>query len=396
MRRGRRLAAAGACVALEAAGVAGLLGVGVTAAVADSSLTGLITSPTSSSPLTAPGWALAGSFQISGTSPTIDQVTLSVTPEAGQPIPGAAITWCQGTSNGCGQSSVTFSWTVPPLSYNGAYRADAEATGTEHQLGGTTPHSGSAATVHFKLAIPPAVPRGLTEVTDTKARTVKLTWNRNVEPDTAGYYVQREGPSDSQYTVLPNGGVYQPPAGVQTVSLTDTSVPRPGGTYRYQVFALRGGADPGSLVASTMPATTTAALPEAPAPPTTAGAGTGGGSGSATTTPSPVVVSPGAADGNQFRALRPTVALPSRPATTPDAEPPDTGYKQRLPYQSPTVTELVPEQAAPSSRPVTTVRRVLNQRALLTSIAIAAMVFVFAFQIRWLAKTVGPPAGPPS
>jgi fibronectin type 3 domain-containing protein len=76
-----------------------------------------------------------------------------------------------------------------------------------------------------KDVFPPAVPTGLHAIIGT--RTVELSWDRDVEPDLAGYHLYRaEG--DGQLT--------QVPAKLVAPSYSDHEV-HAGGHYRYAVSA---------------------------------------------------------------------------------------------------------------------------------------------------------------
>ena len=73
---------------------------------------------------------------------------------------------------------------------------------------------------------PPAAPVGLTALAG--AASIELTWERNTEPDLAGYYLYRAG-ADGAFARL--GGLLEAPAS------SDRDV-KPGIRYRYAVSAV--------------------------------------------------------------------------------------------------------------------------------------------------------------
>jgi hypothetical protein len=84
---------------------------------------------------------------------------------------------------------------------------------------------------------PPAVPSGLRTIVGTK--TVELSWNRNTEPDLAGYRVYRaEGDGPSQVVA----------AALTGPSYSDHDV-KSGGRYRYRVLAFDQVGNPSDLSA---------------------------------------------------------------------------------------------------------------------------------------------------
>ncbi|MHB8671596.1 MAG: hypothetical protein ACYDAD_13735 [Acidimicrobiales bacterium] len=371
------------------AAIAVVLGSSAPPADADAALTGTITSPAPAgggggqARLTTPSFTLSGSFHLSGESPTIDSVTLTVSPEAGQPVPVESTVYCRGTTGGCGGPDATFSWTIPPLAYNGAYRVEATASGTEHHLVGTTDHQGAAGPVEVGLAVPPGAPRALTVKVQPGSRSPVLSWARNGEPDMVGYVVLRTPPGTTRSEPAGSGQVAQPPPSTGTIVFRDIGLPAGGGSYRYDVYAVRTGTSSQDLVASGAPASGTATV--APAP----NAAPGGSS--STSSPS----SAGAT-----RATTGLAGVTSRlrdryqgPAPAPLGEQaPDTGFSPVLPFRrapggaSDALGSDGPAGGARLAGRAGRADSSPNHRALLTSVASASLLFVLAFHVRRLAS----------
>jgi hypothetical protein len=171
--------------------------------------------------------------------------------------------------------------------------------------------TGEADPVSFKVAVPPPSPTDATVAVNDAAKTAVLSWERDTQPDIVGYAIQRKGPADANFGVV-GGGVPQPSSG--RASFND-NLSEGGGTYTYQITALRVGGDgdrgntSGWLLSKPATASGTAAGPTAPPP-----AGANGPSGYI-----------------DLAKLAGVKVPPNAPPKTAP-EPPDTGFKQQLPY----------------------------------------------------------------
>lgn len=96
--------------------------------------------------------------------------------------------------------------------------------------------------VNFSVAIPPAQVEGLEAGYDEGTKDVRLTWARNSEADLLGYFVERNSPGPSGFVRI----------GPQLLPADQTSFTDPGidDEHRYQVTAVRRGAEPESRLVS--------------------------------------------------------------------------------------------------------------------------------------------------
>jgi hypothetical protein len=336
-----------------------------------------------------------------GTRPAIDSVRILVAPAAGQAVSPVESTWCTGSSNGCGSPGVGFSWTTPALTHNGPYQVTVTATGSQHPANPLTEHcdgecqqTGSASAT-LRIAVPPAMPRSATASADPAAHAVKMSWGRNMEPDTIGYAVQRKAPGESGFQPLAQ--VAQPPASSATVTYTDATAIA-GGAYGYQVVAVRRGGDESQFVTSN-PASASA-LVEGP-PPTAAGGGTGGSSGGSGSSGSgggqqvaapgrpPILVQSGTVDASKFSVLQSQVQIPnSQGSTTATTIEPDTGFDQALPFRKGATTATTVDPDGARFPAIVHAGTDDNRKALLVSLAFAAIVFIIAFHVRYLMRRI--------
>lgn len=226
--------------------------------------TGGITGPSDGAVLTETRPTISGSFSHSADpitgSGTVDQVSVIM-----RSLKGYG-SWTAPTFQGNGGSTLNFTWQAPSLAYNGPYEAQAQAQG-RHQLDAAQQTSGISVR-RFSLAVPPAAPTGLTSSVVRAKQQVNLTWNRNPEPDTLGYDVQRQASGASTWKSIGQ---------VTTTSSTDV-VPDPG-TWKYRVIAVRAGATDTEGVTSEPSALTTATVEPPPTTTSTTASRTGGGSG---------------------------------------------------------------------------------------------------------------------
>lgn len=145
--------------------------------------------------------------------------------------------------------AVSFPW-------NGAYGVNLTASAKDGVLDSengdrTFPNS-------FTVDAPPVAPSGVTATADGKTRVVTVSWPANTEPDMVGYEVQKQSSSGAWTTF----------AVTDRTAVTDESTANKGGTYRYQVRALRQSAQAGRLNPSLFSSPAAATVP-APPPQTT-------------------------------------------------------------------------------------------------------------------------------
>jgi hypothetical protein len=416
----RRLAAIAAFLAPA------LLAVGTGPARAGEGPTGRITSPAQNAVVTRPNPTIAGEFHPAegalGTG-TVDQVTVTVE-RLGHPDQRVDETF-PGRDDG---EPVRFTWTTPPLPFNGAYRATAVGRGTE-----VLDTDGPDTTVvrrDFSLEAPPAVPSGVAASVDRGIVTV--TWKPNTEPDLLGYQVQRAADGSNEWVNLG-----QP---TTETTFSDASVPEPG-EWRYRVVAARLGRDDQHFVASGPSVPASAVVPRPP-PPTTAPAGgdggggggsapsgspgagggaapSGGSGGSGSATPSgstPATARSGRSDMSSFGAL---LDANRRRAAAGRPSAPDPGFSESLPFQGrPDIPEPGEEpgeedQEVGADEPQLEVgeRAVADddadRRTSLSFLAGGLLAFVMLMQVLWIKGEVDragdlpaeppapPPAGPP-
>ncbi|MDQ6927836.1 MAG: fibronectin type III domain-containing protein [Actinomycetota bacterium] len=180
--------------------------------------------------------------------------------------PGNLPSPCDPCGSGSGQS-VSFSWS-PALAHNGPFQAHIEASGSQFLLGVLDGAATSEATVSFRMEIPPAEPGGVRAEAGPD-QSVRVTWARNSEPDMIAYRVQRKDPGASAFHDV--GGAVAQPSNGSAVSVADPAA-GPGGTFIYQVQAIRAGrsGDASTAVGSGFTATQVVvppAPPGAPPPP---------------------------------------------------------------------------------------------------------------------------------
>jgi hypothetical protein len=358
---------------------------GARAATAGGGLTGAISSPATGSVVAVARPFVTGEFDFSGQR--VDAISLSVRPTGGQPQASASA-GCADASAPCGSAHVPFSWAVPALAYNGPYEVDASATGTACSvLPPCTQSTYAAAPVTIGLAVPPAPPSGLAATVDAVRRTVTLTWSRNSEPDMIAYQVEHRAPSSS--TWLTAGWAAQPSSG-NRVAFTDSATAKTGGAWSFRVLAGRAGADASHPVGSAPSSAVYASVPSPPAPTssaTSAGArGVAGGPSGSSASSAPA----GAIDVAQFAALQARARRPPPPPPTV----PDPGYQEALPYRPSATTATSTSTTPPEGSAIVSLpgeHSSSNQRRLLISLAVASILFVVGFQLRWVLRGLTPP-----
>jgi len=387
-------------VALVAPAVA-LVGIGgwvAPAGAADPPLTGSIS--VSPSPdgrgllgggLPSSNPTVTGHFDIANLD-QIDGVALSVKPTGPQ---GASVVTAEGcdhlTGGGCKTRSVQFAWPVGSLAYNGPYQAVATArgSGASLDLACVAGCNVTAEPVSFKVAVAPPAPTGVVATFGTGA--IDIGWDRNNQPDTVGYVVERKGPTDGAYVPI-GAGVAQPGGG--RVSYTDPSLTQGGGAYAYEIVAVRAGGDGDMKNAKAW----------VQSKPSAAGSATVPGPPAAAAGPVPGFIIPpgGRLDLGSLGGLKGGSSISSGP--------PDTGFRQQLPYSDVPTTTADPGAdesqnlaAPPNQAPVPVVGHPATaggNRAVLIPIAGGAVLFVTALHLRWFSRRLGKSgssaAGPPT
>lgn len=97
-------------------------------------------------------------------------------------------------------------------------------------------------TLNFSVAIPPGQVQGLSADYDGESKQVRLAWAANGEVDLLGYVVERNPPGPEGF--VPIGPDLIPPG---ETAFTDTGIED---EFRYQVLAVRRGADEGGQIRS--------------------------------------------------------------------------------------------------------------------------------------------------
>ena len=219
------------------------------------------------------------------------------------------------TSPGCrGVRTCEFTGTFT-LRRNGPYSVAVEAITTGFANAGPPPSR------TFSVAAPAARPV-LDPPTVTASRGVALSWSRNTEPDVLQYEIVRTDPGGSR---LPLATVQQLDEGPKMTLTDTTAVSLAGGTYTYEVRAVRRGAtatarvfsEYSKVASATVPATATTSSTVATVPP----------AGGPTTTAKPGA--PAGVDLSGFLSSRPQ-PIPLPAITVP--QPPDTGFSGSLPF----------------------------------------------------------------
>ncbi|HVL03910.1 MAG TPA: hypothetical protein VM386_05690, partial [Acidimicrobiales bacterium] len=141
---------------------------------------------------------------------------------------------------------------------NGAYQLTATVDYDEPLVGvggdaTRTSKTTESRPFRFSVAIPPAQVKGIEASYDQGTKDVRLTWARSPEPDLLGYFIERNPPGAAGFARI---GPDLIPAG-QT-SFTDPGIDD---EHRYQVTAVRRGADPESRLVGE-PSSPVAAGPE--------------------------------------------------------------------------------------------------------------------------------------
>jgi hypothetical protein len=349
-------------------------------ASANNTLTVAITAPGDGDVLQAPA---AITVQASMRGGRVDDLSVSVSPNRGQPVPAPQ------TVQGQNRSTVTDTW-HPALPANGIYTINATARSTETPIDLDGQQSAAAVPVTFSLEVPPAPVAGLKAVVDEPNRTVKLTWAKNTEPDMVGYSVRRKD-GNAFVTLTTQAGT----------SYTDTLGSRPAATYQYQVIAGRRGAANDAFVVAAPTATSAKVTSEPPTPSTStpgsdpAGGG-GTGSTSATTAAngsnSPTIAQRGKVDLSGFAALLPSGGNLPAGRSRPQQEL-DNGFNQQLPFDGTAATQPEAAQASGDSTETVGARplaasRTSDKPTSLLFMAAGLLATVVLMHLLWLREEV--------
>jgi len=292
--------------------------------------------------------------------------------------PNPAPPTCQGT----GTSDVTFTNAPLPVpAFNGPYQLvlTAHVQDGLNQAADFTNNN-----VKFGMAAKPANVSNLK--VSAKSRVVTLGWDRNGEADLTGYDVFRQAPGEKP-PKDPIVRVLQPDDGTR-VTFIDDGAPAPGGEYIYAVLALRPG-ETGDIKTSHLyspnPAVVKVTLPpgtpQSTTPPTQPGA-KGGPSG------------PPTIKGTGSNAPRLSSASAATSPSTTEAVAPDPGFVRDLPYGATTIPGEEGDDSASVAINQESGKSKSNQRGLLVPAATGAILFVAAFQLRYLKKRLEEPPTP--
>ena len=318
----------------------------------------------------------SGSFSTSNPGGSVDQVHVHLdwTGPATRPGLPSDKDVCANGKPPCGTANVPYSTALTPVDNNGPYHVTV--TGTGHDLFNQNLSVSVAA--DFVLAIPPATPANL-KATLNKDRSVTLVWDRNSEADMYVYEVARKGPSDKAFKPIVR--LFQTIKATDKPAFTDNQLPAQAGTYQWQVTAMRNGesGDSTTLIASPPAGPVSQRLSAAPP-----------GSTTPTTRPSPSGLSFGPPT-LKFSGGTPPKLSSAQPSTTPTTEQavPDPGFVRGLPYgnrpgsgedsgDNPAVELHRKGGGGPGS-------------AVLIPAAFGSILFVGAFQLRWLMKVLETP-----
>jgi hypothetical protein len=179
------------CIGAAAVIAVGLLAIpGADRAVAANEPTVTVSSPADDSVPTAP-FAIVGSAHANGNQGTITKLSITLSDDDGwtTPVTQNYTGSPGGVFSGDG-TDVSFNWGNNAPKYNGPYTATVVAQGQYQSLG---THDTDPTTVRrtFHVEIPPAAPTGVSAAMADGSSAVTVKWNKNAEPDMAGYVVYR-------------------------------------------------------------------------------------------------------------------------------------------------------------------------------------------------------------
>lgn len=217
--------------------------------------------------------------------------------------------------------SEAFSWT-PSLARNGPYQLHVAASGSQFLFGVLDGEVASEKTASFQMEVKPAEPTGVRTAANPD-QSVRVTWDRNSEPDMIAYRVQRKDPGASAFHDV--GGAVAQPAGGSAVSTVDPGTGPGGGTFVYQVQAIRAGrsGDASTAIGSGFSSAQVVVAPSPVAPPPGGAPVPGAPSAAAPESPAPL---PNLSAFLSGGGSLPKAALPSMPAL------PDGTFEETLPF----------------------------------------------------------------
>ena len=330
---------------------------------------------------------VSGRFEVSVLE-YVDNVALTLTPSGPTPGTSLSVNGCTlATSGKCGESRVDFAWSLPDLPYNGPYVANATA---RHclTLCVAAPTTARVNPVSFRLAAPPRKPDSVRADVNGDG-TVTLSWARNPEPDMIGYALLRKAPGAATFAQV-GPPVPQPKSSATRATFQDTTTAAAGGTFSYQVVAVRNGAsgDSGTAVASPTSSAATALIPVVTTTPSTVMGGPAAGG------PTTVVKGPtGAASLNLGSFLAKGTPAP-RPTPVPTLPEVDNGFNPELPFG--------PGEQAPPADGGTEAALPAGSRGIgggsgaprgaLIPVAVGSMLLVLAMHARFLSRRLAGPA----
>ncbi|HUP70581.1 MAG TPA: hypothetical protein VM142_12325 [Acidimicrobiales bacterium] len=310
----------------------------------------LITRPGDGQLITARSFAVDAEARMSN-GVLVGKITVTVAPAPNSVSKQATQSGEFNTTGRDSEQKVSF---PVQTEYNGKYLATVRATGRDNPSGLGLIEDDELETEtairDFFVVAPPAPPTNVRTAIDKESRAVTLSWAANTEKDMLFYVVQR-AKGDGAFSPL---ATTDGPGGT---SIVDPSTAEAAGEYRYQVVAVRRGADASTGVNSDPSPAASATVPGPPASGTTvpggttAGttpgseAGTGGGSTPGNTTGSTLSPnSPGALRSSGTLDLSGFTAI-QRQARRPDirSNEPDPGFTDALPFGATNTTRLVGE-----------------------------------------------------
>ena len=278
----------------------------------------------------------------------------------------------------------TFSWS-PTVPYNGPYVVTGQATSAPAQVTGER-DTASIEARHFGLEIAPAALKRVVVSVDDATRKVTLTWAQSPEPDAAYLVFRKEGNGQSERLAALTR---------DTTKFVDDD-PGPGGENTYQLQAVRPDADDDtSTGVASDPVSRSVLVPSGTTASTTPGGASGGSSGTAGGSSGGSgggsaigIPRAGRVDLSGFASLE--AAAGGRPA----APAPDPGFKQDLPYGPGTTAAPAaaapPDESALPGAQATVDTPEDNQRALLSFVAGAMLLFMLSMHLRWLLRRATP------
>jgi hypothetical protein len=214
-------------------GAAGLIALALLAipgrALATNEPTVTVNSPADASVQAAP-FAITGTAHAEGNQGTITKLSVSLSSDDGYTSPPTQNYPPTGGIFSGGGSDVSFNWANNSPTYNGPYTVTVVSQG-QYQSLGTRDTGLTTVRKTFHVEIPPAIPTGVSATKASDSAMVTVKWNKNTEPDIAGYAIVRSYAGAAGRTI----------AGVDAskTSYTDDLAGQAAGQYRYAVIAVR-------------------------------------------------------------------------------------------------------------------------------------------------------------